>query len=212
MTTMTADRPDLATRPIDPADLVPGALAAGLFRGRAVSVLGFARSGIALARFLADAGADVTVYDTRPAMQLAGAIEQLGGRAVRLLLGPDVHPVDALAGAALVATSPSITADYPTTEPRLRAALREAIDRRAGGDASVPAIVSEVDLFIRLCPAPTIGITGTKGKTTTSALAHAILSADPIHPAVLGGNIAERPGQHPVEREGVQVDGPGHLT
>jgi len=63
---MTADRP-LATRPIDPADLVPGALAAGLFRGRAVSVLGFARSGIALARFLADAGADVTVYDARPA-------------------------------------------------------------------------------------------------------------------------------------------------
>jgi UDP-N-acetylmuramoylalanine--D-glutamate ligase len=185
---MTADRP-LATRPIDPADLVPGALAAGLFRGRPVSVLGFARSGIALARFLADAGADVTVYDGRPAAELAGAIESLEGRSVRLLLGPGVNPADALVGAALIATSPSINADYPTTEPRLRAALREAVDRRAGGSASAPAVVSEVDLFLRLCPAATIGITGTKGKTTTSALTHALLATDRDHPAVLGGNI-----------------------
>ena len=185
---MTADRP-LATRPIDPADLVPGALAAGLFRGRPVSVLGFARSGIALARFLTDAGADVTVYDSRPAGELATAIESLEGRTVRLLLGPEVNPADALAGAALVTTSPSINADYPTTEPRLRAALRDVFDRRSSGDASTPAVVSEVDLFLRLCPAATIGITGTKGKTTTSALTHALLATDRDHPAVLGGNI-----------------------
>jgi UDP-N-acetylmuramoylalanine--D-glutamate ligase len=185
---MTADRPP-ATHPIDPADLVPGALTAGLFRGRPVSVLGFARSGIALARFFADAGADVTVYDGRPAGALAGAIESLEGRVVRLLLGPAVNPADALTGAALVATSPSINADYPTTEPRLRAALRAVVDRRAGGDAAAPAVVSEVDLFLRLCSAATIGITGTKGKTTTSALTHALLATDRDHPAVLGGNI-----------------------
>jgi len=185
---MTADRP-LATRPIDPADLVPGAPAAGLLRGRPVSVLGFARSGIALARFLVDAGADVTVYDGRPAAELAGAIDSLEGRMVRLLLGPEVNPADALAGAALVATSPSINPGYPTTAPSLRAALRDVVERRAGGDASAPAVVSEVDLFLRLCPAATIGITGTKGKTTTSALTHALLATDRDHPAVLGGNI-----------------------
>ena len=188
---MTAERPELATRPVDPADLVPGTVASGLLRGRAVTVLGFARSGIALARFLADAGSKVTVYDGRPASELASAIAALQGRSVRLLLGPSVDPADALAGAALIASSPSINPDYPTTEPRLRAALRELVDRRAGGDASVPAVVSEVDLFLRLCPAPTVGITGTKGKTTTSALTHALLATDHDHPAVLGGNIGK---------------------
>ena len=49
--------------------------------------------------------------------------------------------------------------------------------------------MSEADLFLRLCPAPTIGVTGTKGKTTTSSLTAAILAADAAHPVVLGGNI-----------------------
>jgi len=185
---MTADRID-ATTPLDPATLGPRSLAAGAFRGRPVSVLGFARSGIALARFLADAGAQVTVYDARPAADLGRAISALEGRAVRLLLGPEVDPGSALAGATLVATSPSINPEYPTTEPRLRAVLGDLVRRRRGGDASAPAVLSEVDLFLRLCPAPTIGITGTKGKTTTSALIHALLATDTVHPAVLGGNI-----------------------
>ncbi|HEX2626360.1 MAG TPA: UDP-N-acetylmuramoyl-L-alanine--D-glutamate ligase [Candidatus Limnocylindrales bacterium] len=174
---------------IDPADLVPGALASAPFRGRPVSVLGFARSGIALARFLHDAGADVTVYDGRPADDLARAIDALEGRSVRLLLGPDIDPAAALDAAALVTSSPSINPDYPTTEPRLRAALQAMMARRAGGDRSAPAFVSEVDLFLRLCPAPTIGITGTKGKTTTSALTHALLAAHLGELAVLGGNM-----------------------
>lgn len=174
---------------IDPATLAPGALEAGSFRGRHISVLGFARSGIALARFLHDAGAVVTVYDARPEHDLARAIDALDGRPVRLLLGSDVDPVAAVADAALVTASPSINPDYPTTEPRLRAVLAELVARRAAGDASVPAILSEVDLFLRLSPAPTVGITGTKGKTTTSALTHALLATAIGERAVLGGNI-----------------------
>jgi UDP-N-acetylmuramoylalanine--D-glutamate ligase len=185
---MTLDR-SAVTGPLDLARLTPSALRDGVLQGRPVSVLGFARSGIALARFLVDAGADVTVYDARPAGELGRAIAAIDGRPVRLLLGPEVDPAAALAGASLVLASPSINPDYPTTEPRLRAALTDLRARRAAGDRAAPARISEVDLFLRLCPAPTIGITGTKGKTTTSALTYALLATDAAHPAVLGGNI-----------------------
>ncbi len=178
-----------AAHVIDPDALTLEAVRAGALDGRPVTVLGLARSGLALTRFLADAGASVTVYDARTAGELATAIEQLGGRDVSLRLGPDVDPAACWAGAALVTTSPSITPDYPTTEPRLRTALQRLVEARSRGDAEAPALVSEADLFLRLCPSPTIGVTGTKGKTTTASLAHAVLAADPSHPAVLGGNI-----------------------
>jgi UDP-N-acetylmuramoylalanine--D-glutamate ligase len=177
------------TQLIDLDVLDMDAIRSGTLRDRPVTVLGLARSGVALARFLADAGARVTVYDGRDSSELAASITALGDRSVALALGPGVDPASTWAGAALVATSPSITPDYPTTEPRLRAALRTLVDARASGDLTAPALVSEADLFLRLCPAPTIGVTGTKGKTTTSSLTAALLAGDPDHPVVLGGNI-----------------------
>lgn len=174
---------------IDPDALTMDAIRDGLLADARVTVLGFARSGIALARFLSDAGARVTVYDGRPAADLGEAIGAMEGRPVRLTLGPDVEPASSWTDADLVTTSPSINPDYPTTEPRLRTALRELVAARSTGDPSAPALVSEPDLFLRLCIAPTIGVTGTKGKTTTSALIAAILAGDPLHPVILGGNI-----------------------
>jgi UDP-N-acetylmuramoylalanine--D-glutamate ligase len=165
---------------VQPIDL--GSLDLRSFAGRPVAVLGLARSGVALARFLVDQGADVTVYDGSPANALVSRVEALGGRHVRLLLGPDIDPAVALAGQALITTSPSISSRFPTTEPRLRSALA-----RVEAEGRVP-VVSEVDLFLRLCPALTVGVTGTKGKTTTSSLTAAVLAAG-TNPTVLGGNI-----------------------
>ncbi|HLX35988.1 MAG TPA: UDP-N-acetylmuramoyl-L-alanine--D-glutamate ligase [Candidatus Limnocylindrales bacterium] len=185
---MTLDRPTLPGNPIDPDDLTLDAVRAGALRDRPVTVLGLARSGIALIRFLDRVGARVTAYDIRPRSELGRAIEAVGD-GPHLLVGPDVDPELAWAGADLVTSSPSINPAFPTTEPRMRAALGALVERRARGDRTVPAVVWEPDLFLRLCPAPTVGITGTKGKTTTAWLTQATLAADPRHRAILGGNM-----------------------
>jgi UDP-N-acetylmuramoylalanine--D-glutamate ligase len=151
-------------------------------RGRHAVVLGLARSGVAASRFLADAGAVVSAYDRRSAEELADGISALGSRPVRLALG--VGEADALAliaSADLVVTSPSVSARFPTTDPWLRDALREAEERGA-------QVISEVDLFIRLTRARLAGVTGTKGKTTTASLLDAMLREGGIR-STLGGNI-----------------------
>jgi UDP-N-acetylmuramoylalanine--D-glutamate ligase len=179
----------MPARSVDLDRLTTADIRAGALRGTPVTVLGLARSGIALARFFADAGARVTVYDGRGRDELAAAIVRLDGRPVQLRLGPEVDPASTWADAGLIATSPSINPDYPTAEPRLRAALRLVVAAHAADPTGHPALVSETDLVLRLCPCPTIGVTGTKGKTTTSSLVAALLATDPAHPVMLGGNI-----------------------
>ena len=151
-------------------------------RGRRAVVLGLARSGIAACRFLADAGADVTAYDRRSADELADAVTALGDREVSLALGPDEAAARSLlAGADLLVTSPSISPRFPTTDAWLRDALAAAEERGA-------EIVSEVGLFMRLVRARVLGVTGTKGKTTTASLVAAMLERAEL-PVALGGNI-----------------------
>jgi UDP-N-acetylmuramoylalanine--D-glutamate ligase len=177
-------------RPVRPdVDLTAEAVRGGSLAGRPATVLGLARTGVALARFLHDAGARVTVYDRKPAGELAAAIASLGDRPMTLRLGPEVDPADAVRGSALICFSPAANPAFSTADARLRAALAPIVAAAAAGDPAAPPLVSEPDLFLRLCPATTIGVTGTKGKTTTSALTAAILSADTSHPVVLGGNI-----------------------
>jgi UDP-N-acetylmuramoylalanine--D-glutamate ligase len=137
---------------------------------------------VAAARFLVDAGAVVTVYDKRPATELADAVQALGDRPVELALGAEPDRVrDLLGQADLVVSSPSISARFPTTDSWLREALTDA-------EAAGTPLVSEVDLFLRLTRARILAVTGTKGKTTTATLTAGILAAAKI-PHALGGNI-----------------------
>lgn len=70
-----------------------------------------------------------------------------------------------------------------SNEPELKAARRYGIP-----------IESELSVFLRVCPAPVIGITGTRGKSTTTALLHSILKASKLwRNAWLGGNILVSP-------------------
>jgi len=151
-------------------------------RGLRVTVLGLARSGAAAARMLADAGALVTVYDRRPADELSKAVASLGGREIGLALAASRTDVRGLLDAAdLVVTSPSISADFPTTDAWLRDALRQT-------EARGTPVIGEVDLFLRLTRSHVLAVTGTKGKTTTTALVGAILAAGEV-PHAVGGNI-----------------------
>ena len=88
---MSLDHVAALGSPIDPDRLTLDAIRDGGLHGRPVTVLGLARSGIALSRFLAGVGADVTVYDRRPREDLARAIAQVGAE----------HPIRR-AGVALV--------------------------------------------------------------------------------------------------------------
>jgi UDP-N-acetylmuramoylalanine--D-glutamate ligase len=163
-------------------------------RGRRAVVLGLARSGTAVARLLADAGAEVAAYDRRPPAELVEAVQTLGGRSVQLALGVSADEARALIGGAdLLVTSPSISPSMPTTDAWLRAAINDAIARGV-------EVVSEVELFLRLTKARVLAVTGTKGKTTTTSLIGAIMDAAGI-PHLLGGNIG-RPLIEEVERLG----------
>ena len=141
------------------------------FEGARVTVVGLGIEGIDLVRFLAVRGAHVTVSDARPAEQLGEALAAIEDVEVTLSLGGN-READVLE-ADCVFSSQGVPPDLP--------ALRAA--RRAG----VP-ISSMTRLFLELCPAPVAGVTGSSGKTTTTALVGAMLEASGAD-YVVGGNI-----------------------
>jgi len=141
------------------------------FTGSQTLVVGLAREGTALACFLARHGARVTVTDTKPADALADSLAALAGLPVALALGG--HPLELLDTAGIVFVSPGVPLEIPF--------LEEARRRRT-------PLSNETRLFTRLCPAPVIGITGSSGKTTTTALVGEMLRAGGQRVWV-GGNI-----------------------
>jgi UDP-N-acetylmuramoylalanine--D-glutamate ligase len=134
-------------------------------------VVGAARSGIALANHLRRAGQDVRVFDLKPAAELRDALAQMPA-GVDLRLGDEAGLLD---GIDVVYASPGVPWDSQLLN-----------DARARGIA----VSSEIDLFLKLCPGFVVGITGTNGKTTTTALTGAVLAAGD-QPVLVGGNIGD---------------------
>jgi UDP-N-acetylmuramoylalanine--D-glutamate ligase len=139
--------------------------------GRRVTVVGLARSGVAAARLLAQAGAEVTGTDARPLDALGREASGLRERGIRLLTNGAAER--AFAGAALVVVSPGVPLDSPQLAPARAAGL---------------PIIGELELGWRATEAETIAITGTNGKTTTTALTGALLAEQP-RPVLVAGNI-----------------------
>ncbi|HEY2905683.1 MAG TPA: UDP-N-acetylmuramoyl-L-alanine--D-glutamate ligase [Vicinamibacterales bacterium] len=137
-------------------------------RGKRVTVAGAARSGIAAAELLASRGAQVTLSDTKA--ELAEA-ERLRQRGVRIELGG--HVVETFTSADLVVLSPGVAPDQPMV--------------KAARERGVP-VIGEIELAFRWLQGRVIAITGTKGKSTTTALTGRMLEAAGFKVTV-GGNI-----------------------
>src|SRR5437870_13469606 len=139
-------------------------------KGRHALILGYGRSGRAAASFIAARGGSVRVVDRADTPELradldrAGIAGRLGG------YGPED-----LNGRDLLVVSPGVAWD----EPLVATARRRGIE-----------VTREIDLFFRACPARIAGITGTNGKTTTTALTTEVLRAGGLT-VMRGGNIGE---------------------
>ena len=134
---------------------------------RAAAVFGLARSGKAAVTALAERGVAVVGTDLKAAADL-GDLPALEG--VRYALGG--HAESILDGADLVVVSPGI----PLALPVFDAARARALP-----------VISEIELASRLLPGVVVGITGTNGKSTTTALAAALLRSAG-HQAIACGN------------------------
>ena len=139
--------------------------------GKHVVVLGLARQGMALARFLAEQGAQVTVSDVKTAEQLAEAIKSLEGLPIKYALGG--HPIELLDECDLLCLSGGVPVDLPIVVEAQKRGI---------------ALSNDAQIFVERCPAPVIGITGSAGKTTTTALTGEMLKAAGFKTWV-GGNI-----------------------
>ena len=121
--------------------------------GKTLVILGLARQGKALARFAAGVGAKVVVSDLRTAVQLQSDLAELGDLEIDYVLGE--HPMSLLDKADALAISGSVPADAPL----VTAAQEKGV-----------AVTNDSQEFARRVPTAVIGITGSAGKSTTTAL------------------------------------------
>ena len=153
------------------------------FAGKRIAVIGLAATGLAAARVLRDRGALVCLYDSQPEAKLPadrvadaralGEDARSGGVTLALGAGDlDWSATD------LVVPSPGV--------PRFAPPLVEAARR------GVP-VLGEIEVAYRLAEAPILAITGTNGKTTTTALLGAICR-ESGRETFVAGNIAEDAG------------------
>ncbi|GGY94018.1 UDP-N-acetylmuramoyl-L-alanine--D-glutamate ligase [Novosphingobium colocasiae] len=163
------------------------------FAGKRYAVLGLARSGLATVETLLASGAQVLAWDSREEPRQA-LCERLDEEARSRIEFADPVAAD-LSGCAGIVVSPGV--------PLNRHPIAEAAAR-----AGVP-VIGDIELFAQARPSlpahRVVGITGTNGKSTTTALIHHVLECAKV-PALLGGNIGlPILGSDPLPEGGVYV-------
>src|SRR5690554_2698186 len=144
------------------------------YTGKKVAVVGLGVNNTPLVQFLVGQGAEVTVLDRQTPEELQEYLKKLAGLPVVYHLGPDY--LDYLKGQETVFLSPGVPQNYPAFQ-------------KAKAEGTI--FSSELGLFFSVKKSPVIGITGTSGKTTTTALTGAMLTG--VKPVKVGGNIGRPP-------------------
>ncbi|MFA5358907.1 MAG: UDP-N-acetylmuramoyl-L-alanine--D-glutamate ligase [Patescibacteria group bacterium] len=137
--------------------------------------LGLHGGGVGVARWLVKSGAKVTITDLKNKEQLKSSIAKLKGLPVKYVLGR--HNKNDFIKTDLIVKNPGV----PDDSEFLKIAARNKVP-----------VDTDIALFVKNCPAPIIGITGTKGKTTTTTLVGEIFKAAGRAP-VVAGNIRVSP-------------------
>jgi UDP-N-acetylmuramoylalanine--D-glutamate ligase len=142
--------------------------------GRRVLILGAARQGIALARWLSRHGANVTLNDSRQVEALTSAQASLADTDVKWAAGG--HPLELLEQTDVLCLSGGV----PLTLPIVQEAFKRNIP-----------VSNDSQIFMEVVPCKTIGITGSAGKTTTTTLVGDMAKRQYGERAFVGGNIGD---------------------
>lgn len=139
-------------------------------REKKVLVVGFERTGQAVARFLVDRGARVRVSERKPAQAFGDRLRELAERGVVFETGG--HRLESFLEADLIVPSPGVP-----PIPEIRAALERGVP-----------VLSELELAFRFLRGTIVAVTGSNGKSTTATLIHRVLKEAGLR-SRLAGNI-----------------------
>jgi len=150
------------------------------WQGRSFLILGAARQGLAVARWLAKHGANVTLSDSRAENQMQAAQQSLADVKIHWALGG--HPLNLLDRADALCLSGGVPLELPIVQEALRRGI---------------PLTNDTQIFMEVVPCQTIGITGSAGKTTTTTLVAEMAkktiqnSKFGIQNCYMGGNIGD---------------------
>ena len=169
-------------------------ITAKAFAGKHYAVYGLARSGLATVRSLLASGASVTAWDEKPTAREACQSDDGDGAGRRLVVA-NLDEFANLRGFDSLIVTPGLPLNRHPIAERAREAGVE--------------MIGDIELFARARPElpqhKVVGITGTNGKSTTTALVHHILKTAGV-PATMGGNIGlPILAQDPLPEGGVYV-------
>lgn len=122
--------------------------------------LGTHGGGVGTSKFLAKAGAKVIATDLKNAEELKESVEALRGLPIKFVLGQ--HRIEDFSSVDMVIKNPAV----PSNSRYLAIAKEHKIP-----------IETDIGIFFELCPAPILGVTGTRGKSTTASLIFNIIKS-----------------------------------